>query len=104
MINAKDELIEFIDDVPSLVIAAVVRYHHNGDDENTPNVEALYGKDHSWQEFQRKMNFTYDNGFGSQKLFGVIWFEDGTYADRSEYDGAEEWLHRFPPEIPPELL
>lgn len=36
----------------------------------------------------------YDNGYGSQHLFGTIVFKDGTWLERGEYDGSEWWEHR----------
>lgn len=43
----------------------------------------------------------YDSGYGGQELFGTLWFSDGSWADRGEYDGAEWWEHRSFPAIPP---
>ena len=31
---------------------------------------------------------------------GTIWYTDGTWSDREEYDGDEWWEHRVCPEIP----
>lgn len=45
-----------------------------------------------------KLNFTYDNGYGGQKLFGYIVFTDGTWLERAEYDGSEWWTYK---QIPP---
>jgi len=55
------------------------------------------------QEFLNKLDFEYDNGFGLQRLFGVVWFEDGTWATRGEYDGSEWWEVHEIPEIPDHL-
>lgn len=44
----------------------------------------------------------YDSGYGSQKLYGTVWFEDGTWADRCEFDGSEWWEHRVRPSAPSE--
>jgi len=42
----------------------------------------------------------YDSGFGTQYLDGIVWFDDGSWATREEYDGSERWrLHRRP-ELP----
>jgi len=46
------------------------------------------------------LNFDYDNGYGSQELFGNIWYTDGTWSEREEYDGSECWSHKQCPEIP----
>jgi len=52
------------------------------------------------EEFLQALNFEYDNGYGGQNLFGIVWFTDGTWAERGEYDGSEWWEHRKCPEIP----
>ena len=46
------------------------------------------------------LNFTYDDGFGTQELFGTVWFDDGTWSERDEYDGSEWWTRRIRPPIP----
>ena len=39
------------------------------------------------------LDFEYDSGYGSQVLFGYVWFTDGTWLERFEYDGSECWHH-----------
>ena len=46
------------------------------------------------------LDFTYDDGFGGQQLDGQIWFKDGTWADRGEYDGSEWWQYHKCPQVP----
>jgi len=41
----------------------------------------------------------YDEGYGTQYLYGTIWFNDGTWADRGEYDGFEWWQHHACPSV-----
>jgi hypothetical protein len=43
------------------------------------------------------LNFDYDNGFGGQRLYGIIVFNDGTWLERSEYDGSEWWAFKQTP-------
>ncbi|NBW23325.1 MAG: hypothetical protein EBR82_86815 [Caulobacteraceae bacterium] len=50
--------------------------------------------------FLHRLDFEYDRGYGTQELFGTIWYTDGTWSGRYEYDGAEEWVHRKIPVIP----
>ena len=50
--------------------------------------------------FFKNLDFIYDSGYGGQKLFGIIWYEDGTWSERGEYDGSEWWVHRVVPAIP----
>jgi len=54
-------------------------------------------------EFLSELNFEYDNGYGGQELLGTIWFEDGAWAERGEYDGSEWWEIKSLPDIPKEL-
>lgn len=45
-------------------------------------------------------NLEYDEGYGGQELFGTIWYIDGTWSERGEYDGSEWWQHKSCPIIP----
>ena len=48
------------------------------------------------ETFLGSLDFDYDDGFGSQELFGTILFID-SYSDRYEYDGSEHWEnHKMP--------
>lgn len=53
-----------------------------------------------WLAFLEGLRFNYDNGFGSQELFGVVWFKDGSWLERYEYDGSEKWILKRTPDIP----
>ena len=50
------------------------------------------------------LDFEYDNGYGGQELFGNIWYKDGTWSERGEYDGSEWWEHKVCPAIPKEVM
>ena len=52
------------------------------------------------REFLDSLDFSYDSGYGGQEIYGTIWYTDGTWSDRGEYDGSEWWQHRVEPEIP----
>lgn len=45
----------------------------------------------------------YDSGYGCQEVFGTIWYTDGTWSSRGEYDGSEWWEHNKRPEIDEDL-
>lgn len=47
-----------------------------------------------------KLDFMYENGYGSQKINGFIVFNDKTWLERSEYDGSEWWDYRKCPSKP----
>jgi hypothetical protein len=57
-----------------------------------------------YDEFIDSLDFEYDAGFGGQELFGTIWYKDGTWSDRGEYDGSEWWQFHICPVIPKKLL
>lgn len=56
-----------------------------------------------WLAFLEGLHFNYDDGFGSQHLFGVVWFKDGSWLERYEYDGSESWVFKRTPDIPKDL-
>ncbi|QNI21485.1 hypothetical protein [Salmonella phage 3sent1] len=35
-------------------------------------------------------------------LYGNVWFTDGTWLERGEYDGSEWWEYKATPAIPEE--
>ena len=39
-------------------------------------------------------NINYDNGYGSQYIFGFVVFTDGTWIERKEHDGSEWWYSK----------
>lgn len=97
MINAKEE---FLDEIrgKARVKAAVVRREidfeeyvaytlHVGDDLN------------QLEDFLSMLDFDYDNGYGGQEVSGFIWYEDGTWSERGEYDGSEWWEYKECPDI-----
>ena len=114
--NAKEEFLEHIED--KKVLCAYVKkssefnqlleideyLFNNG---NRPNLGSILHKGYSqedFDEFLKSIDFEYYNGYGGQELFGTIWYEDGTWSSREEYDGSEWWRHFEVPEILEELL
>ena len=55
------------------------------------------------EQFLSSIDVNYDDGYGSQQLFGTIWYNDGTWSERGEYDGSEWWAYNQCPDIPKEL-
>jgi len=88
MKNAREELINHVNN--RIVDYVKVAYKNSSGD--------LVIVEGSLLHVFSKLNFIYDNGFGSQQLFGFIWYKDGTWSDRDEYDGYEQWKHRKPPD------
>lgn len=52
------------------------------------------------RSFLHSIDYCYDSGFGCQELHGTIWYTDGTWSERGEYDGSEWWEHKEVPDIP----
>ena len=97
--NAKEEFQEHVKGM--LVKCALVHQNYYWSDDKEPEItlplnytEAQYGA------FLNQLDFSYDDGYGSQELFGMIWYTDGSWSDRGEYDGSEWWEHNTLPEIP----
>ena len=64
-------------------------------------------QNHSFIEmdnFLNQLNFEYSSDYGLQYLLGIIWYNDGTWSIRGEYDGSEWWQYQYCPVIPKELL
>ena len=83
------------------VLCAWVCFGEGSFDPNMDN--AIYlRKGHTSQEYEEflaKIDREYDDGYGGQELYGVIWLTNGDWFQRHEYDGSEYWDHMTRPEI-----
>lgn len=105
MTNAKKELLEILKCNVSQIKCANISHELGWEDSEDKKFKlTLNHTKLDLENFLESLNFTYDSGYGSQKLFGIIWLKDGTWLSRKEYDGNEWWLHNVLPEIPKELL
>jgi hypothetical protein len=68
-----------------------IDYH---DWENTEHITGTL------EQVLPQLNFHYDEGYSSQHIFGTIWYTDGTWSERGEYDGSEWWVYRKCPSLP----
>lgn len=57
-----------------------------------------------YEAFLGSLGFEYDSGWGCQELYGCIWYTDGTWSSRGEYDGSEWWRFNCVPTIGNEML
>ncbi len=99
MINAK---IEYLEHTKGLnVIAAEITFlGHNWDD----NVDKyLYYEKDKYDEFMIFLDREYNNGYGGQELEATIWYDDGNWSNRGEYDGSEWYIYNKCPELPIEV-
>jgi hypothetical protein len=103
LITAQKEFQLFVKD-KAPVICAYVRNMSYDDYDNheqlTPICLPLGFTEDQYFEFLAKLNFTYNSGYGSQNLDGMIWFKDGSWATRGEYDGSEWWEYHKLPQVP----
>ncbi len=98
--NARQEFLEFVKDKPRVVCAKLEDVYYASDDEGEEWTLYEGYIDGDYERFLESIDFNYDDGYGSQHLGGTIWFEDGTFADRGEYDGSEWWEYHKAPEKP----
>jgi hypothetical protein len=99
MPDARNAKAEFIDEVEGkIVLCAEILYSPN--DEETEYNLCTHYTPAEYDAFLQSLDFVYDAGFGGQELFGVIWYTDGTWSSRYEYDGSEEWASRRAPVVP----
>jgi hypothetical protein len=101
-INAKEELLEIINKIKREYGAEVLCASINFDNEV---IELNKGYiEEEFDFFLSRLDFEYQNGYGIQGLFGVVWLTNGVWLDRGEYDGAEWWELHVYPQIPYNLL
>jgi len=105
--NAKQEFLNHIQQNNLSVLCATIQKGDDYDDdeeiiERTFNLTTGYTKE-DWNEFLSNIDFMYDSGYGGQEVFGTIWYTDGTWSERGEYDGSEWWNYQKCPDIPSEL-
>lgn len=100
MSNAKQEFLNHIGKLPVLCVSI-----QKGDDYGDEVIERTFilttgYTQQDWNDFLSKLDFMYDSGYGGQELFGIIWYADGTWSERGEYDGSEWWQYHQCPNIP----
>ena len=86
--NAQKELLEHTENKTEELIKIAIRKGYN---DEPLRIEGTL------EDVLPKLNFEYDAGYGGQELFGYIWYSDGTWSERGEYDGSEWWQHQCCP-------
>lgn len=105
MINAKREFLNLVRD---LEIEAA-KFDFNRFDKIEGHIQSRSGvlkQGHTQEDLDKfidSLDFEYYDGYGSQELHGTVWFKNGLWATREEYDGSEWWALYKRPEIPEEL-
>ena len=101
MIDAKEEFLEHTAG-KKILCAIITTCEYYWQDFNTFLLKRNY-TELDYQHFLKQINYKYDDGYGSQNLFGTIWYTDGTWSSREEYDGSEWWVYNECPAIPNDL-
>ena len=101
IINAKEEFISFVRNTKSKVLCAKLSFEINYNEHEDCFLREGYTQ-REYEDFMIRIDRRYDSGYGGQELFGNIWFKDGSWVERGEYDGSEWWVHCVCPEIPKE--
>lgn len=95
IINAKQELLNIITSRNLTILKIEIIYTHTNLDDNTAITKDITTLD--------DLNFDYDAGYGSQKLFGVVYCKNSNnrpvWLTREEYDGSEWWDINIIPEF-----
>lgn len=115
MINATDELLSIINasgktslEVKCAVIGMQKRGWYCSDSdlisdhwrfEKIIRLPLNWSND-EWVNFLKNLNFNYaGDEYGDQEMYGYVWFKDGSWLERYEYDGREEWHFKSVPDI-----
>ena len=98
--NARTEFEEHIGERTVKCVDIIICTHKENKYLNikVDHTDIDYGK------FLCLLDIDYCEGYGSQQLYGIIWYEDGTWSERAEYGGTEWWEYKSLPSIPKELL
>jgi len=93
--NAKEEFLSIISGYK--LVASEIQYHDNEIGVYRDiKLKPLFSQV-DYDIFLESFNHTYDNGFGGQNLYGVIFCEDGVWMQRGEYDGSEWYdIYQYP--------
>ena len=100
--NARKEFLEHVQG-KEVLCAKITMWSYDEQDFHVLDLKQRY-TENDYIKFICELNFMYDQGSGIQNLFGTIWYTDGTWSSREEYDGSEWWLHNIRPDVPQELL
>ena len=102
--NAKQEFLNHINQNNVEVFCATIQKGDDyGDDDEIIERTFILTTGYTqkdWNDFLSKLDFMYDSGYGGQEVFGTIWYKDGTWSERGEYDGSEWYEYHKCPDIP----
>ena len=107
--NAKQEIIDHFSNAISKPLCAKVEHRARRgpfyeDRDGSASILTTGWDEADFAAFLQSLDFEYDDGYGTQELFGTIWYEDGSWSEREEYDGSECWAYKTSPAIPAKLI
>jgi len=108
IVNAKTELQDLIKLVHETYnaepVAVDISIREVGDyynDSSKNHVVFILDQEHkSLDELISPLDQEYDCWYGTQYLFGTVWFTNNIWAEREEYDGSESWVVNRYPSLP----
>lgn len=103
MENAKKELLEVLEECTAKIKCASIKFGWDLNCQVQKTLKVNYSQK-DYDEFLNSLDFTYDDDYGTQYLYGIVWLEDDTWLSRMDYDGFEWWQHNILPSIPNECL
>lgn len=98
---AREEFISHLESIKETdkeirVTSAIIIYEPEYDNRfgfvfnpNYPNYS-----NNEFNDFLDKLNFEYNDGYGGQYIYGYIWYNNGCWSERAEYDGSEWWEYK----------
>lgn len=101
-VNTKIEFGKFVKDKNDIKCARIRYWPKIGKPYEIFDLAVGYTME-EYSSFLDELNFTYDGGYGIQHIYGHIWFCDGTWGYRKEYDGSESWQFAMCPDVPDDL-
>jgi len=103
MTNLRQEFLKHTKEQSAAVTCVLIQEEHwSIYDPKSILLKQSYTVD-GYVKFLESIDIEYDSGYGTQYFSGTIWYEDGTWSERREYDGSEWWEHCSCPSIPEEL-
>jgi hypothetical protein len=99
MDNCKKDFLDEVAERKVQVLCAEIIYFKKDHSERRIHLPVGFTKD-EYALFLHNIDFMYDAGYGGQEVCGTIWYQDGTWSERAEYDGSEWWVYKSCPNIP----
>lgn len=103
MANAKEELLRVLKANQTKMKCASITFGEElYGNQKQFNLRVNYSEE-ELTAFLESLNFEYNEGYGGQELFGIVWLDNNDWLERGEYDGSEWWEYMGLPDIPEEL-